>query len=141
MKDIPWDRNPSNVDYNSILFGKFFPSLEGKAAVLDEYLRHTSANPDVPNLWKARVQDDNITFHRPDAADPDELVKICFTLMITAVLEVHRGTAGLWQCGNSSGMKEFPNYGQYIPKDYFKAFMYGLPYLWAEKKYWNVNSS
>jgi hypothetical protein len=41
LKDIPWDRNPSNVDYNSILFGNFFPSLEGKAAILDEYLRHT----------------------------------------------------------------------------------------------------
>ncbi len=36
-------------------------------------------------------------------------------------------------------MKDYPNYGQYIPKDYFKAFIDGLPYLWAEKKYWDVN--
>ena len=112
LEDIPWDRNPSNVDYNSILFEKFFPSLEGKADVLDEYLSHTSTNPDNPNLWKVQVQDDNIKFHRPDAEDLDGLVKICMTPMITTVLEVHRGIAGLWQRGNSSGMKEFPNYGQ-----------------------------
>ena len=38
-------------------------------------------------------------------------------------------------------MKDYPNYGQYISKDYFKAFIYGFPYLWAEKKYWDVNSA
>ena len=59
--------------------------------------------------------------------------------MVMAVLEVHKGVAGLWQRGNSSGMKEFPNYGQYIPKDYFKAFLHGFPYLWADRKYWDVN--
>ena len=36
-------------------------------------------------------------------------------------------------------MKDYSNYGQYIPKDYFKAFIYGLSYLWAEKTYWDVN--
>ena len=36
-------------------------------------------------------------------------------------------------------MKEFPNCRQYTPKDYFKAFLYGFPYLWADKKYWDVN--
>ena len=38
-------------------------------------------------------------------------------------------------------MKELLNYGQYIPKDYFKAFFYGFLYLWAEKKYWDVNNA
>jgi hypothetical protein len=38
-------------------------------------------------------------------------------------------------------MKDYLNYGQYIPKDYFKAFIYGFPYLWAEKNYWDVNSA
>jgi len=32
-----------------------------------------------------------------DADDPDALVRICMTLMITVVLEVHKGIAGLWQ--------------------------------------------
>ena len=36
-------------------------------------------------------------------------------------------------------MKEYPDYGQYIPKDYLKAFLHGFPYLWADKKYWDVN--
>jgi hypothetical protein len=50
--DIPWDKNPTNVDYNSVLFEKFYPSLKGKAAVLDEYLLHTPTNPDELNTWK-----------------------------------------------------------------------------------------
>ena len=138
-QDIPWDKDPNKVDYNTILFEKFFPSVMGKAQVLDEYLSRDSTNPEQPNVWKFRVHKDKIKFHRPDADDPDALVKICLTLMVTAVLEVHKGIAGLWQRGNSSGMKQFPNYGQYIPKDYFKAFLYGFPYLWADKKYWDVN--
>ena len=139
--DIPWHKNPTNVDYNSVLFEKFYPSLKGKAAVLDEYLLHTSTNPDQPNTWKLRVKDGNIKFHHPDSHDLDDLVKSCMTLMITSVLEEHKGIAGLWQRGNSSGMKEYPNFGQFIPKDYFKAFIYGFPYLWTDKKYWDVNSS
>ncbi len=137
--DIPWDKDPNKVDYNTILFEKFFPSVVGKARVLDEYLSHDSTNPEQPNVWKSRIEKDNIKFHRPDAEDPDALLKICLTLMVTAVLEVHKGVAGLWRRGNSSGMKEFPNYGQYIPKDYFKAFLHGFPYLWADRKYWDVN--
>ena len=87
----------SNHNYNTILFEKFYSSLKGKAAVLDEYLSHTSTNPGQHNVWKACVQDDNIQFLRPDADDPDALVRICMTLMITAVLEIHKGIAGLWQ--------------------------------------------
>lgn len=30
--DIPWDPDPSKVDYNGIFFKHFFPSVEGKAA-------------------------------------------------------------------------------------------------------------
>ncbi len=29
LDDIPWDKNPTNVDYNSVLFEKFYPSLKG----------------------------------------------------------------------------------------------------------------
>ena len=35
-------------------------------------------------------------------------------------------------------MKDYPNYGQFIPKNYFKAFLRRFPYLWAEEKYWSV---
>ena len=52
LDDIQWNRNPTNINYNSVLFKKFYPSLKGKAAVLDEYLSHTSMDPDQPNAWK-----------------------------------------------------------------------------------------
>ncbi len=79
-------KNPTNVDYNSVLFKKFYPSLKGKAAVMDEYLWHTSTNPDQPNTWRLHAIEGNIKFHCPDSDDPDALVKICMTLMITLVL-------------------------------------------------------
>ncbi len=37
-----------------------------------------------------------------------------------------------------AGMKPFPNYAQFIRIDYMKALLHGFPYLWAEKKYWDV---
>jgi len=57
--------------------------------------------------------------------------------MVTSVLEVHRGVEKLWKSGPSAGMKHYPNYSQYIPIDYMKAFLLGFPYLWADKKYWD----
>jgi hypothetical protein len=44
-ENIPWSSDPCEVDYNSVLFNKFFPSLKGKAKVLDEFLWHDSKNP------------------------------------------------------------------------------------------------
>ncbi len=44
----------------------------------------------------------------------------------------------LWKSGPSAGMKHYPNYSQYIPIDYMKAFLHGFPYLWADRKYWDV---
>jgi len=58
--------------------------------------------------------------------------------MVRAVLEVSHGVKNLWLQGVSVGMKSYPNYGQYIPADNMKAFLHGLPYMWADKKYYNV---
>ena len=104
-EDIPWDKDPNKVDHNTILFEKFFPLVMGKTQVLDEYFFRVSTNPEQPNVWKFRVCKDNIKFHRPDANDP-ALLTICLTLMVTAVLEVHKGIVGLWQRGNLLGMKQ-----------------------------------
>lgn len=79
-EDISWSSDSKEVDYNSILFEKFFPSLEGKAKVLDEFLRRDSKNPRRGNPWKRRVEKDNITFHREGADDPDELVSTALIL-------------------------------------------------------------
>ena len=65
-------------------------------------------------------------------------VKICFTIMKSAVLQVERGVENLWKRGESPGFMPYPNYGQFIPVDYFKMFLHGLPYLWADKKYWDI---
>ena len=35
---IPWDPDPSKVDYNRVLLDHFFPSLTGKAKMLDDFL-------------------------------------------------------------------------------------------------------
>ena len=59
--------------------------------------------------------------------------------MITSVLEVHTGVDNLWKRGRSDGYKDYPNFGQHIPLDYFKAFLHGFPYLWSDEKYWYVN--
>jgi hypothetical protein len=36
--NIGWSRFPKDISYSNIFFDHFFPSLVGKAAVLDEYL-------------------------------------------------------------------------------------------------------
>jgi len=61
---------------------------------------------------------------------------MCLTIMIAATLQVENGIENLWKRGESAGMMDYPNFAQYIPKNYFKAFLEGFPYLWAEEKYW-----
>lgn len=63
---------------------------------------------------------------------------MCLTLMVASVLEVHSGIENLWKQGESDSYKDYPNYGQHIPIDYFKVFLHGFPYLWANRKYWDV---
>ena len=60
--------------------------------------------------------------HDPDADDPDWMVKKAYTIMIAAVSEIETGVENLWKRGRSSGRKEFPNFGKYTKKNYFKAF-------------------
>jgi len=96
LDDIQWDKNPNNVGYNSVLFENFYPSLKGKAAVLDKYLSHPLTNPEVPNKWKDQVAATNIKFHHPESNYPDAVVKICMTPLITLVLEVRESLG----CGN-----------------------------------------
>ena len=79
---IPWDPDSSKVDYSRVLLDHFFPSLSGKAKVLDDFLRRQPKNPCVGNPWKVRVERDNIHFHREDADDPDELVSMTFSFNV-----------------------------------------------------------
>ena len=55
--------------------------------------------------------------------------------MITGALEVQKGVDNLWKQGEPYGLKNYPNYGQYIPKKYFKAFREAFPFMWDGKMY------
>ena len=73
---------PSKVDYNRVLLDHFFPSLTGKAKVLDDFLHRQPKKPRMGNPWKARVERDNIRFHCDDSDDPDELMSTLFNSII-----------------------------------------------------------
>jgi hypothetical protein len=88
QETIPWNSDPMEVDYNAVLFEKFFPPIEGKAKVLDEFLRRDSKNPRQENVWKRRVERDNIVFHREGSTDPDELV-CTFVLFLLCLSKFH----------------------------------------------------
>ena len=62
-------------------------------------------------------------------------IKLCITLLIKAASECHKGIDNLWADGNGAGAREYPAYGQYIPKHYMKAFFHVLPLLWAPEEY------
>ena len=79
---IPWGPDPCKVDYNRVLLDHFFPSLTGKAKVLDDFLHRQPKNPCMDNPWKVRVERDNILFHHEDSDDLDELVSTLFYLII-----------------------------------------------------------
>jgi hypothetical protein len=56
--------------------------------------------------------------------------------MLAGALEADKGVDCLWKQGNSTGWKTHANFGQFIPKHYFRAFNAVFPYLWADPKYW-----
>ena len=121
-------------DYNAIFFDYFFPSFKGHAKRMDEYLSSPKAK------YHSTVEQDGIKFYQPDAPwhshDPDQLIRVCYTLMLAAASEVHQGLDNLWRHGPSPGRHPYPDYGKYIPKNYMKAFLSAAPYLWCDEKYW-----
>ena len=78
--EIPWSPETSKVDYFDIFFKHFFPSLEGKAAVLDKYL----SNPRCSGHSKYWVNE-NVRFHRPDHPNPDYIVSFIFLRVIQCI--------------------------------------------------------
>ena len=72
--EIEWHPQPNRVDYFDVFFTHFFPSLDGKAAVLDQYL----SNPRCSGHMAYWVQE-KVRFHRTDHPDPDFIVSLaCF---------------------------------------------------------------
>lgn len=133
-KDIPWDPDPSKVNYNSILFEHFLPSVVGKAKMIDEYLSDPRCG------FHQTAVEHKIKFHCEGDKDPDKLVKLCITLLIAASKNEHiTGVDNLWKSGPSAGLRDHADWGQYIPKNYSKAFQCDFCFLWADKKYWYHN--
>ena len=69
--DIPWSPDTTKVDYNKIFFEHFFPSLKGKAKVIDKFLNHRECP-----MYSTK-EHDNIKFDREGEDDPDVLVSYC----------------------------------------------------------------
>ena len=73
--DIPWTPEPAATDYFSIFFDHFFPSLQGKAVVLDKYLSNKECSG-----HQAYWVHEKVRFHRPNRPDPDFIVSVCICL-------------------------------------------------------------
>ncbi len=56
--------------------------------------------------------------------DPDVLVKVCVTLMITTLNEVQTGVTTLWKQWPSFRFRDYPNFAKYIPKNYWADHSY-----------------
>ena len=61
------------------------------------------------------------------------MVKQCYTLLIAAKPEVECGVDNLWRKGYSSGRHSYPNFGQYVPINKFRAFCSGAIFVFAKK--------
>ena len=78
LTEIEWHPSSNRVDYFHIFFSHFFPSLEGKAAVLDQYLSNPRCSGHTTYWVKEKVR-----FHREDNPDPDFIVSFsCFELLL-----------------------------------------------------------
>ena len=63
-------------------------------------------------------------------------MKLMVTLLVKAATECVSGVDNLFASGKDKDPKTFPDYGQYVPKHEFQAFMYVLPFLWADEEFW-----
>ena len=127
MKELNWD------NLNETFFDHIFPSIEGHAKMIDEYLSDHRAE------FHKTVHTSKIKFDDPEANDPDWRVKRCYTLLIAASCEVECGIDNLWKNGQGNGRKELPNFGKYVPRDAFKAFCSAAPYAFCNRKYWYID--
>ena len=124
--DLPSD----SKELSELFFSHFLPSIKGHAAIIDKYCS------DRRSTYYSTVRDDKIRFHDDEADDPDWKVKNCYLLLIAAATEVETGVENLWLRGKSNGRRNYPNFGQYVPKNVFKVFQHVAPYCFCHEKYW-----
>jgi hypothetical protein len=56
------------------------------------------------------------------------MVGQCYLLMISSATEIVNGVENVWKSGPSVGCHAYPDFGQYMPVNYFKAFYSAAPY-------------
>ncbi len=106
-----------------------FPCV-GHAKLIDKFLSDPRAT------YHDTVVKDNTIFYDPDAAGLDWMVRQCYLLMIASATEIVNGVENLWKSGPSVSHHAYPDFGQYMPINYFKAFCSAAPYCWSEEQYW-----
>jgi hypothetical protein len=75
-------------------------------------------------------------FFDEDSQDPDWNVCQCYMLLIASATEIVSGVGKLWKSGPSAGQHTYPDFGQYKPTNYFKAFCCAAPFCWSDECYW-----
>jgi hypothetical protein len=118
-----------DTDLGDVFFTEFFPSIIGHAKIIDEY----HADPRSP--YYSTVNNDNIIFHDENDPDPDWKVQQAYLLLIAAASEVVNGIENLWKRGKYTGRHDYPNFGQYMPINYFKAFVAAAAYCWQTESF------
>jgi hypothetical protein len=90
--------------------------ISGHAKIIDKFLSDPRAN------YNDTVVRYKIVFHDEDHEDPDWKVCQCYLLIIASATEIVSGIENLWLSGPSAGRHTYPDFGQYMPINYFKAF-------------------
>ena len=68
------------------------------------------------------------------------MVKLWYTIMIASMSEVESEVENLWKRGGgSNGRRDYPNFGRYMAKNYFKTFQSVAPYFFTDKKCWYID--
>jgi hypothetical protein len=126
LRDIGFDTK----GLSDIFFDEFFPSVDGHARLMDEYLQDPRAS------YNTTVINDKVKFYDETDDDPDWIVKQCYLLLLASVWEGDRGIDNLWRKGKSSGRHTFPDFGQYVPAAYFRAWQSAAAYMFCDRVYW-----
>jgi hypothetical protein len=114
------------------LFSHYF--ISGHAKIIDKYLSDCRAT------YHDTVIRDKIVFFDDSSEDPDWKVRQCYMLLIASATEIVSGVENLWKCGPSAGRHTYPDFGQYMPINYFKCFCSAAPYCWSNERYWYEDS-
>jgi hypothetical protein len=89
--------------------------LSGHAKINDKYLSDSRAT----------------YYDTAKSQDPDWKVRQCYMLLIASVLKIF-GSLDRQQVI----IHMYPNFGQYMPINYFKAFCSAAPFCWSKERYW-----